>query len=55
VREKRGEVLIFSSMHESGQRRCHTIDERSSLMIAFAYRAQSNYWDRCHLDVPTGR
>jgi stalled ribosome rescue protein Dom34 len=23
VREKRGEVLIFSSMHESGQRRCH--------------------------------
>jgi protein pelota len=24
VREKRGEVLIFSSMHESGQRRFHT-------------------------------
>ena len=32
VRE-RGEVLIFSSMHESGQRRCHTVDERSLLMI----------------------
>ena len=53
VREKRGEVLIFSSMHESGQRRCHTIHERLS-MIAFAYRAQSNHWYRCHLDFPTG-
>ena len=27
VREKRGEVLIFSSMHESGQRRYRTVAE----------------------------
>ena len=54
VREKRGEVLIFSSMHESGQRRCHTDDERSLLMIALAYRAQSNHWHCCDLDVPIG-
>lgn len=27
VREKRGEVLIFSSMHESGQRRHRTVTE----------------------------
>jgi hypothetical protein len=55
VREKRGEVLIFSSMHESGQRMYHTVDERRLLMIALAYRAQPNYWYRCHLDVPAGR
>lgn len=54
VREKRGEVLIFSSMHESGQRRCHADDERGLLMIAHAYRAQSNHWYCCNLDVPTG-
>jgi hypothetical protein len=54
VREKRGEVLIFSSMHESGQRRCHTDGERSPLMIALAYRAQSNHWYCCDLDVPIG-
>lgn len=54
VREKRGEVLIFSSMHESGQRRYQTIDEPRPLIILLAYRAQSNYWYCCHLDVPTG-
>ena len=31
VREKRGEVLIFSSMHESGQRRYHTVTEITSI------------------------
>ena len=56
VREKRGEVLIFSSMHESGQRRYHTVAElRLLMMAALAYRAQSNHWYRCYLDVPTGR
>ncbi len=56
VREKRGEVLIFSSMHESGQRRYHTVTELRLLMMApLAYRAQSNHWYRCYLDVPTGR
>jgi hypothetical protein len=55
VREKRGEVLIFSSMHESGQRRYHTVPElRLLMMAALAYRAQSNHWYRCYLDVPTG-
>jgi eRF1-like protein len=55
VREKRGEVLIFSSMHESGQRKYHPIDELSLLtVVAPAYRAQPNYWYRCHLDVPAG-
>ena len=33
VREKRGEVLIFSSMHESGQRAYHNIDELLALML----------------------
>lgn len=33
VREKRGEVLIFSSMHESGQRAYHNIDELLVLML----------------------
>ena len=32
VREKRGEVLMFSSMHESGQRMYHNIDELLVLM-----------------------
>jgi stalled ribosome rescue protein Dom34 len=55
VREKRGEVLIFSSMHESGQRRYHTVIElRLLTMAVLAYRAQSNHWYRCYLDVPTG-
>lgn len=55
VREKRGEVLIFSSMHESGQRRYHTVAELRLLMMAgLAYRAQSNHWYRCYFDVPTG-
>jgi stalled ribosome rescue protein Dom34 len=55
VREKRGEVLIFSSMHESGQRMYHTLAElRLLMMAALAYRAQSNHWYRCYLDVPTG-
>jgi stalled ribosome rescue protein Dom34 len=53
VREKRGEVLIFSSMHESGQRRYHTIDDQYQLMIVLACRAQSNHRYRCYLDVPT--
>jgi protein pelota len=35
VREKRGEVLIFSSMHESGQRKYHTV-EPYRLMILVA-------------------
>lgn len=56
VREKRGEVLIFSSMHESGQRRCHTVAKLPLLMMAaLTNRAQSNYWYRCYLDVPIGR
>lgn len=54
VREKRGEVLIFSSMHESGQRRYHAIDESRPLMIPHTYRTQSNHRDCCHLDFPTG-
>jgi eRF1 domain 3 len=54
VREKRGEVLIFSSMHESGQRRYHTIDEAHLLIIPLAHRAQSNYWHCCHPDFSTG-
>ena len=55
VREKRGEVLIFSSMHESGQRRYHTVAGLRLLMMAgLAYRAQSNHWYRCYFDVPTG-
>lgn len=55
VREKRGEVLIFSSMHESGQRGYHTIDIRSRpLMILLVCRTQSNYWYCCHFDFPTG-
>ena len=33
VREKRGEVLMFSSMHESGQRTYHNIDELLVLML----------------------
>ncbi len=33
VREKRGEVLIFSSMHESGQRTYHIIDELVELTL----------------------
>jgi protein pelota len=33
VREKRGEVLIFSSMHESGQRTYHNIGELLVLML----------------------
>lgn len=33
VREKRGEVLIFSSMHESGQRRYRTVTEFRLLTI----------------------
>jgi protein pelota len=33
VREKRGEVLIFSSMHESGQRAYYIVDELRLLMI----------------------
>jgi protein pelota len=33
VREKRGEVLIFSSMHESGQRTYQAIDEMLVLML----------------------
>jgi stalled ribosome rescue protein Dom34 len=49
VREKRGEVLIFSSMHESGQRAYHTADDVLELII---FRAQSNHWYCCHLDVP---
>ena len=54
VREKRGEVLIFSSMHESGQRRYQTVDEQYLLLITtLSHRAQSNYWYRCYLDVPT--
>ena len=53
VREKRGEVLIFSGMHESGQRRYHPGDElRLLIMVALAYRAQSNHWYRRNLDVP---
>jgi hypothetical protein len=55
VREKRGEVLIFSSMHESGQRRYHTVAElRLLMMAALVCRAQSNHWYRCYLDIPTG-
>jgi len=54
VREKRGEVLIFSSMHESGQRGYHIVDEPFPLMIPPVYRAESNYWYCCHLDIPTG-
>jgi hypothetical protein len=56
VREKRGEVLIFSCMHESGQRRYHAFAElRLLMMAALAHRAQSNHWYRCYLDVPAGR
>ena len=33
VREKRGEVLMFSSMHESGQRTYQVIDEMLVLML----------------------
>jgi len=33
VREKRGAVLIFSSMHESGQRTYQAIDEMLVLML----------------------
>ena len=33
VREKRGEVLIFSSMHESGQRTYRVIDGMIVLML----------------------
>jgi protein pelota len=36
VREKRGEVLIFSSMHESGQRAYYIVDELRLLMIVLA-------------------
>lgn len=55
VREKRGEVLIFSSMHESGQRGYHTAAELHLLiMAALACRTQSNHWYRCYLDIPTG-
>ena len=55
VREKRGEVLIFSSMHESGQRRYHTVAElRLLTMAVLVHRAQSNHWYRRYLDVPAG-
>lgn len=51
VREKRGEVLIFSSMHESGQRAYHNIDEMLVLMLV-PNRTESDHGYSCNLDVP---
>ena len=51
VRNKRGEVLIFSSMHESGQRR----SQHTMLMpVSSRNRIKSNHRNRCNTYIPIG-
>jgi protein pelota len=53
VRRKGGEVLIFSSMHESGQRQCcvSPLDAIGMTELTWIDRTQPDNRDCCHLDI----
>lgn len=52
IKTKGGEVLIFSSMHESGQRE-HLSRGYLSSSLTFSYRAQPADRDSCHPHIST--
>jgi hypothetical protein len=54
VQQKGGEVVIFSSMHESGQRMCSSHDIRLFSEINDPLRTESTYGTRCNPDLSAG-